>query len=378
MKILMLNYEFPPLGGGAGNALFYILREFSGYSDLHVDLITASYGVYREESYSENIKIYFLDIGKRKNPHYQTCWDLLAYTWRCSLFCGELLKKKRYDLCHAFFGIPCGFIAMKLKVPYIVSLRGSDVPYYNLRFYWLDRLFFRALSGKIWRGARKVTANSNGLKMLALRSHPSQKIEVICNGVDTEKFRPDRHNRSDVLRVLCVSRLIGRKGIEYLIKALAELKRYNIELVIAGEGDRKEKLEKLASGLGVSSSIEFRGYVAPGSLPGIYNSSDVFVLPSLSEGMSNAVLEAMACGLPVVITDTGGTSELLDGNGFIIEKNDSGSIVTALRKFLNSRELITRMGARSREIALSMGWREIAEKYRAVYRSLPGSGGKSA
>lgn len=184
----MLNYEFPPLGGGAGNATFYLLKEFSRYKDLQIDLVTSSASKYKEERFSDNIKIYYLDISKKESLHYQTNRDLLTYTCRSYFFCKNLLKRSTYHLCHAFFGIPCGFVAMKLNIPYIVSLRGSDVPFYNPRFYWLDKLFFKRLSEKIWKNSLRVIANSKGLRELTLKSFSSQKIEVICNGVDVEHF----------------------------------------------------------------------------------------------------------------------------------------------------------------------------------------------
>lgn len=365
----MLNYEFPPLGGGGGNATFYILKEFAQYKDLQIDLITSSVNKYREEQFSDDIRIYYLDIGKKGSLHYQTNRDLLSYACKSYFFYKGLLKENTHHLCHTFFGIPCGFIASKLNIPYIVSLRGSDVPFYNPRFYWLDKLFFRHLSKKIWRNSLAVIANSKGLKGLALKNLPDQKIDVICNGVDTNQFRPN-FTKSDTLRMLCVSRLIKRKGIVYLIKAIAELRQNNVNLVIVGQGTQEEKLKRLVSALDVSSKVEFKNYIAHDSINEIYHNSDVFILPSLSEGMNNAALEAMACGLPVVLTDTGGSAELVNGNGFIIGKKDHLSIARALQKFLQDRELIGQMGKRSREIAESMSWRNIAEGYYRLYNDV--------
>jgi len=370
MNILLLNYEFPPLGGGAGNATFYLLKEFSKYPNLKIDLVTSSTDHYREEQFSGNIKIYFLDIKKESGKiHSQSNKDLLSYSYKTHFFCKRLLKTQRYDLCHAFFGIPCGFIAMRLKIPYLVSLRGSDVPFYNKRFYWLDKVLLKNISGRVWKRAERVIANSKGLRALALKSHPSRKIEVIHNGVDTDEFKPN-YKRDNGLRLLCVSRLIKRKGIEHLIEAIADLKEYDISLVIAGEGDQKGALQNLSNVLGVTSKIVFKGYVRHDCLNELYSSSDVFILPSLNEGMSNTVLEAMACGLPIVITDTGGTAELFNENGFIIGKKNKEAIVEALQKFLGNKELITQMGKRSREIALKMNWRNAAEGYHNIYQSI--------
>lgn len=140
INILFLNYEYPPLGGGAGNATWYLLKEYEKMPDLQVTLVTSSTGSFRMERPSDNVTIYYLDIGKRGSLHYQSSKDLLKYSWKAWLFCRRYLKGNHIDLIHAFFGIPCGLIALLLGKPYIVSLRGSDVPFYNNRFHWLDKL----------------------------------------------------------------------------------------------------------------------------------------------------------------------------------------------------------------------------------------------
>ena len=144
MKILMLNYEFPPLGGGAANACFHFLKELTKIKNLKIDLITSSTFSFKKEKFSSNINIYYLNIGKNKrNLHFQTSKDLFFYSLRAYFFAKKLIKKNNYNLIHAWFGIPSGLIAFLLKKPYIVSLRGSDVPFYNPRFYWLDKICFK-------------------------------------------------------------------------------------------------------------------------------------------------------------------------------------------------------------------------------------------
>jgi len=191
MNILILNYEFPPLGGGAGNATFYLLKEYSKLRNIEIDLVTSAVDGYQQKKYANNIRIHYLDIGKNnKNLHYQSNRDLIIYALKAYLYCKKMLKEKEYDLCHAFFGIPCGFLAMLLRLTYIVSLRGSDVPFYNKRFYWYDSLLFKHLSFLIWRKAVKVIVNSYGLKELALNTSPQQDFDIIYNGIDISDFTP--------------------------------------------------------------------------------------------------------------------------------------------------------------------------------------------
>ena len=370
MRILILNYEFPPLGGGAGNATFYLLKEFAKCDNLKIDLVTSSADKYREEQFADNIKIYYLDIGKNKNLHSQSNRDLLRYSWKAYLFSKKLIKQNNYNLIHSFFGIPCGYIAMNLKLPYIVSLRGSDVPFYSKKYFLLDKLIFKRLSKKIWRNSKAVIANSVDLKTLALESAPRQKIEVIYNGVDTEEFKPSNKTTQE-FTVISTSRLIERKGIEYLIDGFIKFnKKYkDSKLLLVGKGNLEKELKEKIEKAGVQNRIDFLGIVNHYKIADYYRKADVFVLPSLNEGMSNSLLEAMASGLAIITTNTGGAKELIGENsGIIINKENSDDIFNALEKLYLDRKILNGLKKANRENALKMDWRKIADKYLEIYK----------
>ena len=196
MKILMLNYEFPPIGGGAGNACYYMLKEFAKMKDIEIDLITSSDGKYKEEKFSRNIRIFKLDVDK-KGIHYWKMAEIVRWTRKAYKLSKKLVQENNYDACHCWFGWPSGWIGYKLrkKVPYIVALRGSDVPGYNPRLKFLDNILFSSISKKVWENARKVITNSSGLKELALKTKPDQHIDIIYNGVDTDEFKP-KYNKN--------------------------------------------------------------------------------------------------------------------------------------------------------------------------------------
>ncbi|MCD6226142.1 glycosyltransferase family 4 protein [bacterium] len=369
-RILMLNYEFPPLGGGAANANYYLLKEFARFKELKVDLITSSTERFKKQKFSPNITIYFLDIGKRrKNLHYQTNKDLIIYSIKSYLLARKLLKKNSYDMIHAWFGIPCGFVAMLLKKPYIVSLRGSDVPFYNPRFYWLDKIIFKHLSKIIWKKSKAVIANSQGLKKLAQKTAPYQKIKVIYNGIDTNEFKPTKNKTmSKKLKILCVARLIERKGIKYLLKALGSLKKKDFILTIIGDGEEKRTLVQLTKELRIDKKVKFLGPVPHSKIARHYQKNDLFILPSLNEGMSNTVLEAMACGLPIITTKVGGAKELIKDNGFIIKPKSVLALVDTIKKYLANPKLLATHGKNSQKKAKQMTWNKAAKSYLKIYQ----------
>ncbi|MFH1586200.1 MAG: glycosyltransferase family 4 protein [archaeon] len=368
LRILMLNYEFPPLGGGAGNATYYLLKEFSKFKNLEIDLITSSTGKYKEETFAKNIKIYYLDIGKKGSLHYQKNSDLLKYSLKAYKLAKKLKKERGYNLCHAFFGIPCGYIAMKLNIPYIVSLRGSDVPGHNPKYNLLDSLLFRRLSKKIWRNAREVIANSEDLKNEA--EMIKEDIKIIPNGVDSSFYKKIKTKRDKKFVILYVGRLSIVKGLDYLLKAFSKLDKKNAQLVLVGGGDQEEHLKTLANKLGINNRVKFLGILDKKQLVKIYNSSGVFVLPSLKEGMSNTLLEAMSCSLPAIVTNTGGASELIKGNGFVVESKDSQELFESMKKLYSNKVLRDKMGKKSRVIAENMDWGNVGDKYLRLYHEL--------
>lgn len=358
----MLNFEFPPVGGGAANANYYLLREFKKKKDLQIDLITCSgNNKFEIEQFSKNIRIYRLNV-KKKNVHFWRMSEIIRWLYKAYSFAKKIVKKTNYDLCHCWFGWPSGCIGYTLGIPYIVALRGSGVPGYNPRLRFLDKFIFTPLSKKVWDRAKIVTTNSEGLKNLALKTF-ERRIEVIYNGVDTSEFKPDYSIKKE-LRLICVSRLIKRKGIEYLINALKGLE--NVSLTIIGKGNLEDRLKKLVKKLKVN--IKFLGNVPHEKIMKYYKNSDVFVLPSLNEGMSNTVLEAAASGLALIVTDTGGTKELVKENGIIIKKKSIESIKKAIIKIQKNKKLLLDMAKQSRAIAKKMTWENTAKNYIEVYK----------
>ena len=360
MRILLINYEYPPLGGGAGNATKFILREFKKMDNIEIELVTSSINSFYVQD-KKNTKIHFIDIGKRGNIHYQRNKDLLSFSWKSFWYIRKLLKTKPFDLVHAFFGIPSGFIARQFSLPYIVSLRGSDVPFYNQRFAKLDRLVFARLSKGIWSKAGSVIANSQGLKDLALKTSPNQKIDIIYNGVDTDFFCPPKKKETNTKFTI-----ISTGRLNYLINALNGVA--NTKLILIGDGNQKESLQALAQSKNVN--VEFLGKLEHKQIAKQLQQADLFALTSLNEGMSNAVLEAMASGLPILSTNVGGATELISDNGFLIEPANETAINEVITTYLRTPELLTTHGQQSRKKALEMKWSNVAKKYLTEYKKV--------
>ncbi|MDA2926685.1 glycosyltransferase family 4 protein [Acidobacteria bacterium AH-259-G07] len=357
----MLNYEFPPVGGGAANATYFLLEQLAK-KNLTIDLITASPDkIWTKEPFSSNITIYRLPVGK-KRLDYWAIQELSVWSVKAYFLASRLVRDRSYHLCHCWFGWPCGAIALLLGQPYIVALRGSDVPGYNPRIKTLDRFFSKPLCKIVWRHAKYLTANSEGLRQLAEKTLTTQ-IEVIYNGVDVHRFKPAVKEKSDKLRILSAGRLIERKGFAYLIHALQGVD--SAVLTIAGDGPLRASLR--AQGEKEQVNLRLIGHVDQKRLAREYQLADIFVLPSLNEGMSNAVLEAMASSTPVIVTDVGGSKELVQGNGFIVPRKSASTLRQAILTYQKKPTLINEHGKRGRALAEEMSWGKVADAYLKLY-----------
>ena len=373
MKILFLNYEYPPLGGGAANATYHLLSEISrSHSDIYIDAIVSSPAGDSKELLGENVTIHKIDIGKNNNLHYQSNVDLITYLFKANSLVGKILKKDKYDLIHAFFAVPCGIITQlpNRNLPYIISLRGSDVPGYSNRYRFLYPLI-KPLFRKICSSASSVVSNSNGLRNLAQKTIQNKfPIEVIPNGVDTDFFSTPVPPFRGQGGLLTVGRLIPRKGFAQLINSTALLINEGIDLSlnIAGEGPERTTLESLIAKHKLENKIHLLGLCSQEQLKVHYQQANIFVLPSRNEGMSNALLEAMSCGLPVITTNTGGAEELINGNGIIIKPDNENELTGALRRMATDNAMRTNFGLQSRNRALTFSWKSTADDYIALYR----------
>ncbi len=228
---------------------------------------------------------------------------------------------------------------------------------------------------RVWRNAGVVTASSVEHQRLAYETLDEIDIPIIYNGVDTNIFHPVSRKVS-ALNILCVGRLIERKGQHHLLRAFARLKQelpeHDICLTLVGTGDAEVALKALAGQLGIQEQVEFKGMVSREDMPEIYRQANIFVLPSQSEGMSVALLEALASGLPVVVSDTGGTHELVSPgeNGLVVRWADVEGLAQALERMVKDMPLRENMGRAARQTALRFSWSQVAGHYLQLMEKL--------
>lgn len=375
MKILLLNYEFPPLGGGAGKATYNIAKELSRLGH-DIDVLTSRMKGQKTEEQIEGFRVHRVSSW-RKSIHDCGFLGALTFVFFAYFKFSQLTNNNHYDVIHYFFGLPTGFLSLlpgtHKTTPYIVSLRGSDVPLYdaynkNLQY---THKILKPFTTYIWKKAKKVVAVTKSLKITALKTAPAQDIIVIPNGVEMDSFKPVEKTKrpDDTLRLLSVTRLIERKGVEHILQALAELKDQNITLLVVGTGNYENNLKHICEDLLLNDLVTFYGYCPREKLSALYSQSDVFVLPSLAEAFGNVFAEAMAYGLPIIGTRIGGIIDLVDDeNGILVEPGNVEEIKQAIMTMKHSPDIRTRMKKTNRKkIVENYKWETVAQQYLALY-----------
>jgi glycosyltransferase involved in cell wall biosynthesis len=378
MKILILNYEFPPMGGGAGSATYNVAKELALLGH-QVDVLTSKLPGNPKKELIAGFRV-FRVFSWRKGIHDCGFRGALSYVFFTIPYFITLVRRENYDVLHYFFGLPTGFLSLlpgkHTKIPYVISLRGSDVPFYdayNGSLQWVHRPLI-PFTKRIWHRAKRVVALSKSLKTTALKTNEDQRIDVIPNGIESDIFkRQDRagaEHKGKSFQLITVSRLIERKGIQHVLHALAKLKNKDISLLIVGTGNYEKQLKILCDQLSLNEIVTFYGYCPREALPKLLSTGDAFILPSLAESFGMVFIEAMACGLPIIAGRVGGVPDFVHPeNGILVDPENIDEIKDAILNLKNDRSMREAMTKANRIKAVQdYNWKNVAEKYLDIYQ----------
>jgi len=373
VKILLINYEYPPIGAGAANATKHLAVQFleNGYE---VFVLTSAFGDLLGRSVESGVVVIRCK-AIRKFQAKSNLLEMLSFVVSsCWSICTGRIGK-HFDAVVVFFSLPCGPLGLLLKclfgTPYIVSLRGADVPGLERSVGGVHKLL-SPIRRVVLKNALAVVANSEGLKVASLKADPVCDVLVIPNGVDSDFFAPDPSVKIDdgIVRFLFVGRFHAQKNLLFLLEQMRRLKETagdNVfELTLVGDGPElpgliefivKHKLEKIVRLDGWSSKAELRLY---------YQKTDFLINPSLYEGLPNVVLEAMASGLPVIASNVAGNRELVMDKctGYLFDIGDAESFYGVLKKALACGAQARDMGKEARlAVVQRYSWAVVTSDY---------------
>ena len=366
MKVLMLSYEFPPLGGGGAKVVYGLSKELVRLGH-EVDLITMGFGGLPGYEQINGVNVHRIQCIRTSASVCSTP-EMVSYLLSAIPTVLRLMKREHYDINHTHFILPDGLVSYILKklagLPYIITAHGSDVPGYNPNRFKLGHKLLSAPWRKVIQGAGQIVCPSESLKSLVLTRTPGTKVAVIPNGIDINKFQINGNKQK---RILLVSRMFERKGIQYFLRALEGLDLEH-DVNIVGDGPYLRTLQQIAGNL--KAKVRFCGWLENTSLElkELFETSSIFVFTSESENFPIVLLEAMAAGMAIITTKDTGCAEVVGDAGLLVESRNPIAIREALIKLTNNPNFCRELGqaARSR-LEGNFTWSTIAKRYVDLY-----------
>lgn len=263
-------------------------------------------------------------------------------------------------------------------IPYMIEPMGMYRPID--RSFRAKRIWHHTLGRSLCRNAARFIATSEMEQQeLTADGVPAEKVVVRYNGIEPDlsanlpprgTFRSKWNIPSGEPMIFFLSRLIPRKGADILIEAFAQGCPQSGRLVIAGpEGETglRSALEKLAKDLGIAARVIFTGAIYDQEKKAALADADLFALPSRYENFANVAAEAMACGVPVILTEFCGIRTLMEGRAGLVAARDAASFAGALRSLLHDRAMYARFQQGCAEVARELGWEHLSEQMEEYY-----------
>ena len=361
LKITILTTSFPRFKNDSAGIFIYNFASQLSKLSCSFNVVAPHDTEVKPQDYPDNLNIhffkYFYPLKYQSFAYKGGIVNRIKKKWlrilqlpffMISFLLMALKVSRKSDIIHSYWSV-AGLIALTIKAinktPVILTIWGSDILFTKIPvFSYFYRLFLKQ--------ANFILCESQHFKdQLVDFGIPEILISVIAYGIDYDTFKP-----SDKLEcrkklglpagnfiILSVGNLIKLKGYNFLIDAIPKfLTRHpNAHFILVGDGENRIQLEIQAKKLDVYNNLQFVGQQHASEIPGWLNSADIFVHPSLSEGTPNSIIEAMACGLPVLATAVGDIPNIIDSghDGILIPSKDYKQIEIKLDTLIQSEKL---------------------------------------
>lgn len=368
LAILGTQYAPPYIYGGEQNIIHY-LNKHSSSNKCQVDIYTPKFRKWQHYNTVSNTRnVTRIPVNNiRFFYHFQFAKRLPNY-----------LKCPEYDIVlntHNELGYNLKLRPHIVRVSSVPSIDFADIgirPIRLLEKFMRIKVAFN-IKRKVLHSCDHIICVTSQVKNEVIQFYqiPEKKITIVGNGVDSTYFRPlgnEQNIELRTFRILYVGRLVQRKNVDLLIRAAKILKSKNInfEVHIVGEGEEKTRLMNLTRALRLDGSVFFTGHKSGQELLDEYQSSHIYVLPTLFEGMPNTLLEAQSCGLPSIVYNFQGAKDIIqnDFNGYVLEENSAEELVDRVIHININKKLRLSMKRNAREFILNrFSWDYIIDSY---------------
>ena len=384
MKILVLSWEYPPYHvGGLASHLYDLLPELVNQG-LEVHLVTQGLSNNNQYEVEQGVHIH------RISPVDVQAADFLSWVLQLNFKllekAIEVINNHRIDLIHShdwLVNFATQTLKHSYKLPIVTTIHATEAGR-NQGIYSDQQRYINDIEWKSTYEAWQIICCSQYMKREVKNnfSLPEDKVRVINNGVKENNFNTqvsnsfrDNYALPEEKIVYFIGRLVREKGVHVLINAAQEVlnHNYNVKFIISGDGPAQMWLEDQARSLGIEDKVLFTGYADQNLRNNLYQIADAAVFPSLYEPFGIVALEAMITQTPVIVSDVGGFSEIIqhNQNGLKIYPNDSGSLAHNLLKLLSDQQLSATLIANAyQEVKIDYSWETIANQTIDVYQKV--------
>jgi L-malate glycosyltransferase len=373
MRILILIHEFPPLGGGGGQAAQDIARELTSRGHEIVVLTTHLKGLPCDEMV-DGFRVVRLRCF-RKHASQASLLSMGTYLLAAAMEGLRLIRNWHPDLIHAHFAVPAGAVAWILSrltgKPYVLTSHLGDVPggVPEKTGKWFRCIF--PFTKPIWRNAYQTTAVCNYTGSLARQNYGVDPI-VIPNGVNPVIFaeRELKVNRPPV--IMFAGRFVQQKNLVALVDIMALVKDLPWKFTMLGDGPMRADVKRAISSHNLEQRFLLPGWVTPKAVQTWMVQSDILLLPSLSEGLPVVGVLALANGLAIIASRVGGCVDLVEPglNGFLPEPGDKQAFSKALRNLLSDPGALLKARQASLDIARRFDIGTVVDGYEKIFRKV--------
>ena len=376
LKVLIINYEFPPLGGGGGVASYDLALEWEKHGQ--VDVLTSNYSGLKSFESVNGINIFRSRIFFRKSRDAATFLSMLSFLITGFFKGFNLCRKNRYDVINTHFAVPSGPLGYLLgkifRIPNVLSLHGGDIYDPSKKMSPHDSIIFKRVVRFILNRADRIVAQSGNTRDNTIKYYnPIKEVEIIPLAFHAPVINRSSRGKlgldKDSFYFITIGRLVKRKSIDTMINALSGIKNKKIKLLIVGDGPEIDYLTGLTEQLNLTDRIKFPGYITEEEKYSYLANSDVFILTSMHEGFGIVFMEAMFMGLPIVCTNHGGQVDFLkqDQNALLIDVGDVESCRKSMMKMYNDRNLYKIMSRNNKKKVRDFYADTVASEYLKIF-----------
>lgn len=369
MKILVLCYEYPPIGGGGGNVAKAVAEQLVARGH-EVRVQTAALGWKSIRETIGGVEV-FRTASLRKVPDTCTVREMGLYLLTSLRPTLRHIRQWQPDVIHAHFAVPTGLLAWFVRavtgVPYVLTAHLGDVP--GGVPAQTDRMFrlIGPVARRIWRHAAAATAVSSFVQELAETAY-GRPVTRILNGIELSDSPLEPAEPHSPRRLVFIGRLNPQKNPVLLIDALAELRDANWTLTLIGDGPLMGEVKAAIARHGLGYRIALTGWLTPPQVHAFLNNGDILCMPSVSEGLPIVGVEALKFGLAIVASDIPGLHDVIDDgvNGYFVPVGDHEAFATRLRRLIDNESTLAAMKRASWEKARRFDLGCVAHEYAHV------------